>query len=97
MGKVHCGQQAYFQSLQKLASNLGLAQLYWAGSRQDVRPLLQRFDVYVCSSNAESSPISVWEAMAMAKPVVSTNVGDVGRCLGNETSSFVVPVVDHKI
>ena len=29
------------------------------GGRSDIRPLLKRFDVFVCRSSAESSPLSV--------------------------------------
>ena len=94
VGKVHYRQQSYFHSLQKLTSNLGLQDLHWAGLRQDVRPLLQRFDVYVCTSKAESSPISVWEALSMAKPVVSTDVGDVSQYVQEGHNGFVVPVGD---
>ena len=66
-----------------------------AGARQDVRPLLKRFDVYVCTSKAESSPISVWEAMSMAKPIVSTDVGDVSLYIKNGENGFIVPVEDN--
>ena len=57
-----------------------------------MRPLLKRFDVYVCSSKAESSPISVWEAMSMAKPIVSTSVGDVPLYVQNEHNGYIVEI-----
>ncbi len=89
-------QKAYHQQLVALAESLGLGDaIIWAGRRSDVRPLLVRFDVYVCSSLAESSPVSVWEAMALARPVVSTDVGDVGRHVHDGKSGYVVPVKDH--
>jgi glycosyltransferase involved in cell wall biosynthesis len=56
---------------------------------------MARFDVYVCSSLAESSPVAVWEAMAMARPVVSTDVGDVPRHIADGENGYVVPVGDH--
>ena len=57
-----------------------------------MRPLLKRFDIYMCSSEAESSPISVWESMAMAKPVVSTDVGDVPLYVREGLNGFIVEV-----
>ena len=93
VGKVYVSQQTYFQSLEHLANQLGVS-VYWAGPRQDVRPLLKRLDVYVCSSRAESSPISVWEAMSMAKPIVSTDVGDVPLYVKDGENGFIVPIGD---
>ena len=93
VGKVYVSQQTYFESLKHLSNQLGVS-VYWAGPRQDVRPLLKRLDVYVCSSLAESSPISVWEAMSMAKPIVSTDVGDVPLYVKDGENGFVVPIGD---
>ena len=59
-----------------------------------MRPLLKRFDVYVCSSKAESSPISVWEAMSMARPIVSTHVGDVPLYVQNDYNGYIVAIED---
>ena len=93
--EVKVTQRSYFHTLEEVAKQLQLM-VYWAGPRQDVRPLLKRFDVYVCSSIAESSPISVWEAMSMAKPIVSTDVGDVPLYVNNQENGFVVPVGDSE-
>ena len=57
-----------------------------------MRPILKRFDFYVCSSNAESSPISVWEAMSMQKAIISTDVGDVPLYIKDGHNGFVVGV-----
>jgi glycosyltransferase involved in cell wall biosynthesis len=95
VGKLYETQRSYFHTLEEVAKQLQLM-VYWAGPRQDVRPLLKRFDVYVCSSIAESSPISVWEAMSMAKPIVSTDVGDVPLYVNNQENGFVVPVGDSE-
>ena len=93
VGKVYVSQQTYFESLKHLSNQLGVS-VCWAGPRQDVRPLLKRLDVYVCSSLAESSPISVWEAMSMAKPIVSTDVGDVPLYVKDGENGFIVPIGD---
>jgi len=95
VGPVFGRQRGYHRRLLALASELGVNRIRFVGSRPDVRPLLARFDVYVCSSLAESSPTAVWEAMAMACPVVSTDVGDVSRHIDDGKSGFVVPVGDH--
>ena len=96
VGPVFTNQQKYYNSLCKLASELGVTNIEFVGGREDVRPLLKRFDIYVCSSNAESSPISVWEAMAMELPIMSTDVGDVPLYVKEEESGYIAPVGDHK-
>jgi glycosyltransferase involved in cell wall biosynthesis len=93
VGKLYETQMNYFHTLQEMTKELQL-KIYWAGPRQDVRPLLKRFDVYVCSSKAESSPISVWEAMSMSKPIVSTDVGDVPIYVHDQENGFIVPAGD---
>jgi glycosyltransferase involved in cell wall biosynthesis len=93
IGRIHSTQQSYFDSLNNLVTESNIS-VHWAGPRQDVRSLLSRYDVYVCSSLAESSPISVWEAMSMSKPIVSTDVGDVSLYIKDGENGFVVPVGD---
>lgn len=95
-GPVFTNQQKYYDSLRKVVDELGVTNLEFVGGRGDVRPLLRRFDIYVCSSNAESSPISVWEAMAMELPIVSTNVGDVPLYVKEGENGFIASVGDHK-
>jgi glycosyltransferase involved in cell wall biosynthesis len=65
-----------------------------AGQQTDVLAHLQRADIYVCSSRFEASPISVWEAMAVGLPIVTTDVGDIAAM--NEEGDFarVVPTED---
>ena len=94
VGPVYANQRRYHEKLLALCAELGVTNVEFVGARSDVRPLLKRFDVYLCTSIAESSPISVWEAMAMAKPVVSTDVGDVPLYLKDGETGFVSAVGD---
>lgn len=95
VGLIHANQKVHHLRLEALKSELGVGNVEFVGGRRDVRPLLSRFDIYVCSSVAESSPVSVWEAMAMARPIVSTDVGDVPRHVRDGETGFIVPVGDH--
>lgn len=94
VGGVFKSQQRYYRRLQRLCAKLSADNVEFVGGRDNVRPLLQRFNVYVCSSLAESSPLSVWEAMSMGKAIVSTDVGDVAKYILNGFSGEVVPVGD---
>ncbi|MDB4020997.1 glycosyltransferase family 4 protein [Litorivicinus sp.] len=95
VGTVFKSQIQYYQNLVNLCKELGVTNVVFVGGRADVRPLLKRFDLYVCSSSFESSPISVWEAMAMAKPIISTDVGDVAMYVRDDLNGFIVAVGDH--
>jgi glycosyltransferase involved in cell wall biosynthesis len=95
IGSVFPSQQKYYDGLQNIMRNLNVTNVMFYGPTYDVRPLLKRFDVYVCSSLSESSPISVWEAMSMEKLVISTDVGDVSEYLLNGQTGFVVDVGDQ--
>ena len=64
--------------------------IHFLDGKEDVRPFLKIMDIYVCSSDNEASPLSVWEAMSMEKAVVSTDVGDVGKFINNGTNGFIV-------
>jgi glycosyltransferase involved in cell wall biosynthesis len=70
--------------------------LYFYGPSDNVPSVLKAADIYVCSSIAEASPISVWEAISMAKSTVTTNVGDVALFIREGESGFVVPVKNAK-
>ena len=94
VGPVHANQRRYHRRLEALKAELGADNLDFVGGRRDVRALMARFDVHACSSLAESSPVAVWEAMAMARPVVSTDVGDVARHVRDGETGFVVDVGD---
>ena len=49
----------------------------------------------MCSSDNEASPLSVWEAMSMEKPIVSTDAGDIGKFIANGTNGYLVNVGDE--
>lgn len=94
IGSISTRQSAYYIQLQERAKNLSVDNLYFVGARADIRPWLSKFDVYVCSSHSETGPMTLWEAMAMEKAVVSTDVGDVSMYVQDGESGFVVDVGD---
>lgn len=64
------------------------------GSRDDVSSWLAACDAVVVSSRAESSPLSVLEAMATAVPCVVTDVGGCADLVGD--TGVVVPAARPK-
>ena len=55
VGPVHNNQQKYYEKLNTLCRQLGVTNFDYIGPRVDVRSLLSRMDIYVCSSHAEAS------------------------------------------
>lgn len=83
-------QRHYSRKLMQMTNKYNLKNLHFYKNRYDVREILETSDVYVCSSLREASPMSVWEAMAMGKAIVSTDVGDVGVYIEDGRNGFIV-------
>lgn len=90
IGNVPKTQIRYFKSLTKLIKKNKLSNVKFNEFNQDIRPFLSSIDIYLCTSHSESSPIAVWEAMSMKKPVVSNDVGDVSRHIKNHINGIVI-------
>lgn len=71
----------------------GLADTYsWAGFMSDVRPVLERADLFVLPSlYREGMPTSIIEAMSASLPVIGTDVGGVGELIRDKETGFLVP------
>jgi glycosyltransferase involved in cell wall biosynthesis len=62
------------EQLHRLAAELGLRNVIFAGHQRDVADYLHALDVFVLPSLWEGLPVSVLEAMACSLPVVATRV-----------------------
>ncbi len=56
--------------------------------------LSEQFDIFINTTNADNTPVSVIEAMALGLPVVSTNVGGIPYLLDNGKDALLVPPED---
>jgi glycosyltransferase involved in cell wall biosynthesis len=78
--------------LEELAKHFGLqSDVIFTGYRSDIADLLRAFDVFVLSSIFEGLPLSILEAMAMAKPVVATHVDGVPEAVSDGETGLLVP------
>jgi len=81
--------------LEALARGAGLGdRVRFLGWRADLARLYADLDVVVLTSKNEGSPVALIEAMAAARPVVSTRAGGVEDVVGDGETGLVVPVGD---
>ena len=70
--------------------------LEYAGGHDDVRPYLEACSVYVLPSYREGTPRSVLEAMAMGRPIITTDAPGCRETVQAGKNGFLVPVQDSK-
>lgn len=88
--------QHYFMALRQLAKELGLAsRVSFTGWRDDISAVTASFDIAVQASHyQEGFGTAIMEAMALGKPVVSTEVGGVPELVGHGEAGLLVPKGD---
>jgi glycosyltransferase involved in cell wall biosynthesis len=75
-------------SLESEAASLDVADnVMFIGNREDVADIYNALDIVALTSLNEGTPLSLIEAMAARKPVISTAVGGVRDLLGTATRS----------
>lgn len=82
-------------ALRAQAESLGIApRVFFVGHRTDVPALLEAFDVFCISSTYEGTPLTLFEAMAAAKPIVSTAVDGCREVIEDGRTGLLVPPRD---
>jgi len=86
VGEASKGEDAYAKEIKNLADDYGLNNIIFAGFRTDMPDVLSAMDIFIFPSHAEAFGVALVEAMAMAKPSVSTNSdGILDITVDNET------------
>ncbi|MCL5057638.1 MAG: glycosyltransferase family 4 protein [Actinobacteria bacterium] len=79
------------KELEKEVSDLDLpGRVFFTGQRRDVDRLMPCFDVFVLPSVSEGLPLTILEAMAAGRPVVSTRVGGIPEVIEEGVSGLLV-------
>jgi glycosyltransferase involved in cell wall biosynthesis len=77
--------------LRNFATKLGVINsVSFHGQVPDVLSLLDKLDIVVCASHQEAFPIAILEAMAMQKPIVSTDVNGIPEAIVHNESGLLV-------
>jgi glycosyltransferase involved in cell wall biosynthesis len=64
----------------------------YAGELEDVRPVIARSSIYVLPSYREGTPRSVLEAMAMGRPIITTDAPGCRQTVADGKTGYLVPV-----
>ena len=78
--------------LENLARELGIMEYcIFSGFRDDIPEILSSLDLFVLPSILEGHPIVILEAMAMAKPIVASDINGVREQIENGRTGVLVP------
>ena len=66
---------------------------YW-GATNDIRHFIKKADVVVLPSYREGMPRAVLEAMAMGKPIITTNTAGCRESTDHNVNGYIVPIKD---
>ncbi|RME67565.1 MAG: glycosyltransferase [Alphaproteobacteria bacterium] len=84
------------QALEALCRDMGLAdRVHFAGFIAAVEKVYGLFDLFAITSETEQLPNGVLQAMAAARAVVGTDVGDVARMVAAINRDCIVPAADE--
>lgn len=89
------GDGDLLEPLRQQARKLGIAdQVVMAGHRRDVPRILAAIDVFAIASLYEGTPLTLFEAMAAGKSIVSTAVDGCAEILKDGETGLLVPPCD---
>lgn len=86
------------QETREVARELGVAgNIDWPGAvtKTDIPQWLDRHDIFLNTTNADNTPLSVMEAMASGLCIVSTNVGGIPDLVSPEREALLTPPNDE--
>jgi glycosyltransferase involved in cell wall biosynthesis len=81
----------FAEGLKEKAADLPNVEFLGERDHQEALALLAESDVLVCPSRDETMPITILEAMALGKAVVSTDVGGISQWMRDESNGLLVP------
>jgi glycosyltransferase involved in cell wall biosynthesis len=85
------------RELEEFAEGLGISDIVeFRGWMKDLNEIYSELDIVVLTSLNEGTPVSIIEAMAAGRPVVSTNVGGVPDIMEDGKSGYLVKSGDDK-
>ncbi|MDB9317348.1 glycosyltransferase family 4 protein [Nodularia spumigena] len=81
-------------STRELQSWIDEGTVEYLGFLQDVRPAITQCSIYVLPSYREGTPRSILEAMAMGRPIITTDAPGCRETVKNGVNGYLIPVRD---
>lgn len=96
-GDIYRHSRSYKEKLLSLIGSTGLRdRVIFTGFREDIPELLASFDIFVLPSRSEGFGRVNLEAMAMARPVISTKIGGIPEVVLDGITGILVPPGDSE-
>jgi glycosyltransferase involved in cell wall biosynthesis len=67
----------------------------WKGFSNNIKEVLKESDIYCLPSYREGLPKSIIEAMAIGRPILTTNAPGCDECVVENYNGFKVPIKNH--
>lgn len=68
--------------------------VFLVGFRSDIRAMMAEADAVILPTHTEGFPRTVWEAMSLGRPVITTPVGGIPDLISDGETGLLVPVED---
>jgi glycosyltransferase involved in cell wall biosynthesis len=92
---VIVGEGSRLDALREIARGLGVDRhVIFTGRRDDIPAITAALDVAVLPSYREAQGLTILEAMALARPVVASNVGGIPEMIEDGRNGLLVPPHD---
>lgn len=82
---------------EELDQNIESSKIEFIGEVEDVRPYLERCSIFVLPSYHEGTPRSVLEAMAVGRPIITTDAPGCRETVIDGYNGFLVPVMNSTV
>jgi glycosyltransferase involved in cell wall biosynthesis len=94
---IYRNSDRYKQKILKIVDSMALRdKIIFTGFREDIPEILASLDIFVLASRCEGFGRVNLEAMAMGKPVISTNTGGIPEVVLDGVTGIIVPPGDSK-
>ncbi|WP_185290072.1 glycosyltransferase [Chryseobacterium lactis] len=88
---VIIGDGGEMANLKAQAANSGVEKTFiLAGNQMNPYPYIRKADYFVLPSESEAWPLVIAEALILQKPIVATNVGDVGLMIKDRETGYLI-------
>ena len=89
VGNIVSSQKKYSKKILKLISEFNIRDFKYIRMSDEVPRILYNSDIFICTSLSEAGPLTIYEAIKMKVPIITTNVGAVPQLLKNNISGYI--------